>query len=365
MPSPEECQQLKEELDSLISPEEEFERLLKTALESDKDEDLEKLEQLKLEMTLRKEKFREKLWPFPELPRQELESQYNTQVEILEKTGLLTRLANGELGVKINNREYSLPSFQEIARRLQEKREILRTKISQGFDQIQLTPLISIDTLKQTLGHLLIEHHNNHKLFKAKRNPNDPDEPLDLDVASPVYVFDQFRDNPELKYYPKALDPDNHQGISKDQLVTETKGFNVILTEKDIFLPQENDPKNLPINNRKRIENNKTPIEYLGLLTTDPQYQGESYLIIEDWLTQFITHLEQTNQVSNDWTDNNAAWLPGNYLPPTLQERQQNPQALGKLPCGYWDRGARRARVGWGIPGRRASEWGVRPSVRI
>ena len=106
MPSPQECQQLKEELDSLISPEEEFERLLKIALQSGKKEDIQRLEELKMEMSGKKEGLREKLWPFPELSRTELESQYNTQIEILERTGLLAHLSNQELGIKINNQEY-------------------------------------------------------------------------------------------------------------------------------------------------------------------------------------------------------------------------------------------------------------------
>lgn len=373
MPSPQECQQLKKDLTSLSSLGEEFEHLLKTAVQSGKEEDIQRLEELKIEMMSKKEGLREKLWPFPELPRMELETQYNTQIEILERTGLLVRLSDSRLGLKINNpsnpsgpsQEYSLPNFQEITRRFIEKREILKNKISQGFNQIQIIPLVSIETLKQTLGRLLIEHHNNHKLFKAKRNPADPDEPLDLDVNTPIYVCDQFQDTPDLRYYPKAFDPDNHQGITKDQLITETKGFNIILTETNLFLPQKNDPQNLHGNSRKRIENNKTPIEYLNLQNQDPQYQGESYLIIEDWLTQFITHLEQTNQVLNDWSDNNATWLPGNYLPPTLQERQQNLQASGRLPGGHWSRGARGARVDWSFPGGRSPGWGVRPSVRI
>src|SRR3989344_4188437 len=342
MPSKQECRQLKEELDSLISPEEEFELLLKTALESGKDGDLEKLEQLKREMTLRKERFKEKLWPFPELPRTELEAQYNGQIEILERAGLLTRLSNRELGIKLNNNvEYPLPSFQEITKRFREKREILKDKISQGFNQIQITPLVPIETLKQTLSRLLTEHHNNRKLFKTKRNPNDPDEPLDLDVNNPVYVHDQFQDNPELKYYPKAFDPDNLPIPSTGSLQAGSGHRNGI----------------------KRIENNKTSIEYLNLINQDSQYKDESYLTIEDWLTQFITHLEQTDQVSNDWNDNNAAWLPGNYLPPTLEERRQNPGSSGKLPDGAWRRGAREARVGWGDPVIRRSGWGARPSV--
>ncbi len=391
MPSPQECRQLKEDLADLYSLGEEFDRLLKTAVQSGKEEDIQRLEELKLKMTSKKERFKEKLWPFPELPRTELEFQYNSQIEVLERTGLLVRLSNQGLGIRINNpsnpsgpaQEYPLPSFQEITRRLRpsfaeasegkEKREILKNKISQGFNQLQITPLVSIRTLQQTLGRILIEHHNNHKLFKTKRNPTDPDESLDLDIGNPVFVYDQFQDNDRLRYYPQAFNPDNHQGITKDQLIAETLGFNIILTEKNQFLPQENDPNNLPIHNRKRIENNKTPIEYLNLQNpasvqdfgVAKQYQGESYLIIEDWLTQFIIHLEQTNQVLNDWHDNNAAWLPGNYLPPTLQERQQNPNASGRLPNGRWDRDDRKAKVDWDVPGIRFPRWGVLPAVRV
>ena len=379
MPTPQECQQLKENLADLSSLGKEFDRLLTTArpspeasggtaLQSGKEEDIQKLEELKQEMTSQKEELREKLWPFPELPRTELEAQYNTQIEILERTGLLSHLSGGELGIRLSSQEYPLPSFQDITRKLREKREILKNKISQGFTQLQITPLLPINTFQQTLGRLLIEHHNNHTLFKAKRDPSMPDEPLDLDVTNPVYVYDQFRDNPRLMYYIKSLDPDNHQGLTKDQLITETQGFNIILTEKEQFLPQENENQIVnqgKPNQRKRIENNKTSIEYLNLQSRDPQYQHESYLIIEDWLTQFITHLEQTNQVSNDWNDHNATWLPGNYLPPTLEERRQNPGSLGRLPGGLWARGDRKAWVAWGGPGDRNSFWGVSSSVRI
>lgn len=367
MPSPQECQQLKEDFSSLSSLGEEFESLLEQPLRSDSKEDiarLERLEELKKKIIERKEGLREKLWPLPELPRVELESQYNAQIEILDRTNLLVNLSNGELGIKIQAQEYPLPSFQEITQRLREKREILKNKINQGFNQIQITPLVSIDTLKQTLSRLLIEHHKNHKLFKTRRNPQDKDEVLDLDVNIPLYVYEEFKDD-KLLYYPKAFDPDNHQGITKEQLIAQTKGFNIILTEKDQFLPQENDPNNLPKNNRKRIENNKNPREYLDLQQTQDQYKNESYLIIEDWLTQFITHLEKTNQVSNDWNDNNATWLPGNYLPPTKEEKKRNPGSLGGLPGGSWSRGDRRARVGWDVPGNRDSKWGVGPSVRI
>ncbi|MDP3792752.1 MAG: hypothetical protein Q8Q89_03395, partial [bacterium] len=66
MPSSQECQQLKENLADLSSLGEEFDRLLKTALQSGKEEDIQRLEELKIEMTGKKEGLREILWPFPE-----------------------------------------------------------------------------------------------------------------------------------------------------------------------------------------------------------------------------------------------------------------------------------------------------------
>ena len=364
MPSTQECQQLQEEFDSLSALREESRLLLEKTIKEKKEEDIARLEELKTELEKGKNKLKEKLWPFTELSRTELEAQYISQIEILEKTNLLTRLSDGKLGLRINNQEYPLPDFQEITRRFKEKKEILKDKISQGFGQIQITPLLSINTLKQALSRLLIEHSQNQKLFKTKRDPNDPDESLDLDTHNPVYIHDQFIDNPNLAYYPKAFHPDNHQGITKDRLITETNGFNVILIEKGQFLPQENDPKNLPVNGRKRIENNKNPVDYLNLQNTDTQYQNESYLTIEDWLTKFITQLEKTNQVSNDWHDLNASWLLGNYLTPTPEERRQN-RSSGRLPLGRWYRDNRQARVVWGNPDDRYPGWGAVASVLL
>jgi hypothetical protein len=106
------------------SPEEEFERLLKEVIRTGKTEDIQRLEELKQVLIQKKEELKEKLWPFPELSRAELESQYQTQIEILERTGLLVRLSKGELGIRIQDpsnpsaQEYPLPTFQEITQSL-------------------------------------------------------------------------------------------------------------------------------------------------------------------------------------------------------------------------------------------------------
>ena len=55
MPSPQECQQLKEDLAYLSSPGEEFDRLLTTAVQSGKEEDIQRLEELKDKIIEKKE----------------------------------------------------------------------------------------------------------------------------------------------------------------------------------------------------------------------------------------------------------------------------------------------------------------------
>ena len=62
--------------------------------------DLKPAQALKAEIEQKIASLKERLWPFKELPQPELEKQYQTQKEIFQKTGILERLSNGELGIK-------------------------------------------------------------------------------------------------------------------------------------------------------------------------------------------------------------------------------------------------------------------------
>ena len=69
--------------------------------------DLKPAQALKAEIEQKIASLKERLWPFKELPQPELEKQYQTQKEIFQKTGILERLSNGELGIKgIDDQEY-------------------------------------------------------------------------------------------------------------------------------------------------------------------------------------------------------------------------------------------------------------------
>ena len=66
----------------------------------------------------------------------------------------------------------------------------------------------------------------------------------------------------------------------------------------------------------KKGETIPSPQEYLKALQNDPIYQHEQGMTPEDQLTYAILHLEQTDQVIDDWQGNgSASYQPGAYLP--------------------------------------------------
>jgi hypothetical protein len=116
-------------------------------------------------------------------------------------------------------------------------------------------------------------------------------------------------------------------------------------------LPRQGSDKT--IGGRKQLENNQTPHDYLKNLQTS-QYQGESGWTYEDFLTDFLVNLEQTNQVSHEWSESSALWMVGAYLP-----------GSASVPIGYWARGSGRLVVDAGGPDVRGEDWGVRSTVRL
>ena len=68
-----------------------------------------------------------------------------------------------------------------------------------------------------------------------------------------------------------------------------------------------------------------------------------------------LTHLEETNQVINDYQGKGSlSYQVGGYFP-----------ASGNVPNSYWDRDDRRARLSGNNPADRDSSCGVRAGVRV
>ena len=294
----------------------------------------------------------------------EFREEYDRQYRILNKLGLLDILPeSNEMGIiGIDNQEYPIPSKETIEQEIKRNREVYETKLSQGFTEIQLTPFaIPLDNLISTLEQRIKEHHKQGKLLATKESPSDKDEPLDLDTNQPVYVWDEWKGSDidgSGVYHPTSFDQTKHNGYTKAEVLKAKEGlplagWNVLMVEPNKNIPRQG--KGKTIGKRKQIETNQTPREYLKQLQTNPEYANEQGMTNEDWLTMFITHLEKTNQVIDDYSGKGSAnFLAGSYKP-----------SSDFLGYGNWNRDNRQAFLYRGNPGNRVSSTGLRSAVGI
>ncbi|MBI5306438.1 hypothetical protein HZB04_02550 [Candidatus Wolfebacteria bacterium] len=366
------CEKIKQEYENLKSIKKEFDLEYQKAAETG---NLEKANELKAELEQKRDALQKKLWPFEELPSKELKEQYESKKKILENTGLLEKLSNGEMGIKgINNKEYAIPTYNEIIKKIRENKEIFKTKTEQGFTEMEIVPFgLSLEKLIETAKKTILKHHKEGKLFYTRKNSEDENEqliPVELDENKPLWIWDGYQNadiDGKLFYFPKEFSQ-NHQGKTKEQILKETnQGFQVILREKNINIPREG--KREIIGNRPQIDTGGTsikkyikkgklipsPEEYLKAIQTEPIYKNETGQTPEDWFATFLTYLEKHNQVIDDYQGNGSiAYNLGGYFP-----------ADGYIPYAYWSRDFRQAFLGRINPKHRNGSYGVRGRVRI
>lgn len=301
------------------------------------------------------------------LTYEDLRQQYDEQEDILTRADVFNGWQGSEKGIRgIDNERYPFPSFETVVQYLTERSEILRPKIEQGFTRLLLVPFAKkIDELIGSYKNVIREHAESNRLFAAKLNLDDPNEalvPLDLDGSNPVYVWDEYNgadmgSEPKLIYLPHQFSED-HGGKTKRELIaasTETPcpGWAILLAEDLPNIPRVG--KGKPVGSRAQIEAGASPAEYLTLLQEDPTYQHEAGMTPEDWLIYALNHLERTNQAVDYYQGNGSiAYLTGAYF-----------SSAGYVPRAYFDRDARQAYLGGGVPGARGGRCGVRVAVRV
>lgn len=381
MPIREECQQIQNDFESLKSLRDEFARELDEAVKTGEIEKIEKAEKLKTEIEAKLASLKEQVNPLERILH--VREQYEKQRNILEQTGVLERLSSGEMGIRgIDGKEYPLPTFREVQKRLRAKRELLQTKAEQGFTRILIVPQgMSLDALAKKYGELIIDHFKNGELLDSEGNPitnlrkqGEGDGPKN-DATSdaeyyPVWKWEAYTNadtDERLVYYPKEFSQ-NHGGKTKRDLLKEQKegnvagagpdaavgaGWNIIVIEEDPNIPAKG--ANLPpIGGRRRIEAGESPNAYLQKLKDDA-YRGERGLTPEEWLIQAITYLEERNRVIDDWEGsgkinyNLGAYFPGS----------------SRVPRAYWRRDYRRAGLSRSAPGVPDSSYGARSAVGV
>ncbi|KKU34113.1 MAG: hypothetical protein UX45_C0003G0004 [Candidatus Uhrbacteria bacterium GW2011_GWF2_46_218] len=253
-----------------------------------------------------------------------LKEQYDSQVEFLEDVGILE---SGAIP-GIDGNTYPIPTLEQIAMRLFERRETLHTKHDQGFTKLLLVPF----------EQFLLKYKKDHPSF-------------DLNTDHPLFAWEDYQggdmgDFPNLVYYPQSFDLKEHQGKTKIQILKANERF----PGWTVHLLQPSDPtdshslgfasiprkgegtthgKRIP---RPSLEVNKTLNEHLSTLQKskddpDSPYFQEFGLTPEDWILAFMIHLKETEQPMDDWTNGRESMtgLIGSFF-----------QSVVFVPCASW-----------------------------
>ncbi len=357
---PSQCEEIRKEYERLKALKQEFDLALKEAIETG---DLAKAKELRAILEKKRDELRDKLWPFEHLPQKELKRQYESQREIFTRLHVLEQLSTGETGIiAIDGKEYPFPTYEELTQRIRKNKEFLKPKLEQGFSRLLIVPFgLKLDDLIQKYKAVILKHHKEGKLLATKKNPTDPDEQLALDESAPLWSWEGYEDADtlgKLVYFPKRFTEQNHQGQTKEEILkAERAGFQILFIEDLPNIPREGKGQETgkDKNKRKQLEAGKTPEEYLQTLETAPLYQGEQGMTPEAQLVYSIIHLEETNQVIDDYQGKGSvSYQLGAWFPIT-----------GGVPYACWVRDYRRAILGGRNPRGRNGGCGCRSSVRV
>lgn len=340
--------------------------------------DLTDAEQLRDQLTEKMDALKEKMNSFE--TRLKLREQYESQVSMLARLDMLTSLDAGGLGVKgIDGKEYPLPSYEEVTRRMVEQKEVLATKVEQGFTKLLLVPSgLSLNQLIETYRAALQRHFDNSALFYTKQNPHDPHEDLEpipkLHADGSLWVWDKYDGadtSGALVYEPQAFFS-THGGKTKMELLADGQhGFIIRLVEDMPNIPRQGQgtTRGRPGQERAQLDTGGTsirqymtpgktipcPREYLQALQQDSQYQHEHGMTPEEQILYALTHLEETNQVIDDYQGHGSlSYQLGAYFP-----------ASENVPDAGWYRDVRQAKLGGSDPDSRDDYCGARSAVRV
>ena len=209
---------------------------------------------LRLILDARMKELNERVNPFE--GRIDVRKQHEFQEQMLTVTGILETWDSGEYAghkgiTGIDQKRYPLPTYEEVSGQMMENREVLETKIEQGFTKLLLVPFgMPIDTLIEKYKGSLQRHFDTNHLFYTRQNPDDPTEALvpipALNDGGPLFVWDTYTKadttinpatNPtEMVYHPESLigatkEAVKHNGKTKIDLIKLTGGWNILLIE--------------------------------------------------------------------------------------------------------------------------------------
>jgi len=302
---------------------------------------------------------------FESLNKQEIIREYDRCVAILKSTDILTFFPKQEnFGViGIDGKEYPLPTQEEVAGLFAHNSKHIRLKVSQGFNRLELTPLaMPLPLLLDLMKAAILKHAAAGTIYQTRRSASDPLIPVRINHEKLVWTWDTLKEAieaGELVYFPKEYS-ENHGGQAKAEVIINKNicafpGWSVGLVESNPMVPQQG--CGLTLGGRHQLEAGYSPREYLHLLQTEP-YLGETGKTLEDFIIKFLTHLDATNEISNDRCDNNSLWCLGQYIKIKYAEL---------IPTGWWHRAYGRVRLDMHRTGNKrcTASWGGATTVRL
>lgn len=289
-----------------------------------------------------------------------LSRQYEKQVQVLRGAGLL-QTRNGvegifttENGVSI---ETPLPTLEDITERLENKRELVEQKISQGFTKLLIVPFCrSISDLETLYTVRLYQNKRASTLFTYEKNRAGRIERCLAPLSSKKALYNELElDKNPILYYPENFSPNSSGGILKEELIRKPDQlWRILLVEDTVSVPEEG--KGQMVGNRPELEAGRSPEKFLQEIKTNPVYQGEEGFTLEDWLTLAIDRLETKNEMIDD--------RKMGVLPHFLGCYQPN---VNQVPRAWYspDIGNGHISIISGAPQGGLSHFGVRTAVRI
>ena len=311
-----------------------------------------------------------------------LREQYTSQVSLLEQVGILE---NGVI-TGIDGHEYPVPTFEQIAIRLFERRETLETKHDQGFIKLLLVPFgMSLDALKETFKQFLLKYKKSASSFDLNA-----DDPLSM---YKVYQGADIGNSPKLVYYPLSFTREGHGGKTKAQILKEqaeerwtpaskgvvgekgegTPGWTVHLLQpsnpSDSYslgfasIPKRDEEKVYGIEiPRKDFETGQTPDMYRSILKEaqddkDSPHHGETGMTPEDWIIASMIHLSETGKPLDDW---NKGTEGGSYLTGAFF-----PSVVSSVPYVFWSYVRHKANIDSASSTNRNHVVGIRTAIII
>jgi hypothetical protein len=296
----------------------------------------------------------------------EIEKEYARCMTSLNRSNITVHLPkSGSIGVVgADGKEYPIPTKEKVAELFARNREYADRKVLQGFDSLLLTP-VSMPTLNliDLMREAIIKHGKKRNIYQTRLSACDPLMHVRVNKEKQVWVWETLGkaiETDELVYFPQEYSFRNHRGQTKSEVINNERicavsGWSVGLVENLPIMPKQG--QGITLGGRKQLEIGYSPFEYLQLLQMEAYY-GETGKILEDFITQFLTHLEVTNEVSNDVDDKNALWCLGQYMKISYAE---------VVPTGRWHRSIGRVRLDMHRTKNKqcTQNWGASTVVRL